>query len=280
VRKKSDPSNNCSWGTEAGDQRGDEWEPIKISSKFEPSAYIPKTPQTLEPRSVRIAKDKLSQSKRPRFQYRSNARKLLKLRRCWVRPVWPLARTGQTGLAGIWKLRPVRPVSQTGQTGCSQTARKQSFKCQISSKRSPNPTKLGGYLRNYPVNISPRDLSQKINRSREFKGRLKMIGVFSRTQTIQFVRTSDSRGFGTRLDASESSQRVHQSTNSKGCLLQTQNTPKEENSNPKRKGGREGRELSTQGWITNEFHSLISEEFTYTKARAYHTIIHPLDWRD
>ena len=24
----------------------------------------------------------------------------------------------------------------------------------------------------------------------------------------------------------------------------------------------------------------ISEKFTYTKARAYHTIIHPLDWRD
>ena len=31
-------------GTEAGDQRGGEWEPIKISSKFESSAYIPKSP--------------------------------------------------------------------------------------------------------------------------------------------------------------------------------------------------------------------------------------------
>ena len=32
-------------GTEAGDQRGGEWEPIKISSKFESSAYIPKLPK-------------------------------------------------------------------------------------------------------------------------------------------------------------------------------------------------------------------------------------------
>ena len=40
--------------------------------------------------------------------------------------------------------RPVRPVSETGQTGCTQTDRKQSFKRQILSKQSPNPTKLGG----------------------------------------------------------------------------------------------------------------------------------------
>ena len=29
---------------------GGEWEPIKISSEIDPSAYIPKSPQTLEPR--------------------------------------------------------------------------------------------------------------------------------------------------------------------------------------------------------------------------------------
>jgi len=33
------------WRTEAGDQRGDEWEPIKISSKFESSAYVTKSPK-------------------------------------------------------------------------------------------------------------------------------------------------------------------------------------------------------------------------------------------
>ena len=38
------------WGTETGDQRGGEWEPIKISSEIDPSAYIPKSPQPLEPR--------------------------------------------------------------------------------------------------------------------------------------------------------------------------------------------------------------------------------------
>ena len=47
---------------------GGEWEPIKISSKFELSAFVPKSPQTLEPRSTRITIDKLSRSRRPRSQ--------------------------------------------------------------------------------------------------------------------------------------------------------------------------------------------------------------------
>jgi len=34
------------WRTEAGDKRGSEWEPIKISSKFESSAYVPKSPKS------------------------------------------------------------------------------------------------------------------------------------------------------------------------------------------------------------------------------------------
>ena len=161
---------------------------------------------------------------------------------------------------------PVRPVVDTGQTGCSQRAREQGFKCWILSKRSPNPTKLGGYLHNCPVNISPRDLSPKslkeLENSREDQSGL---GFSQECEKLQFVRTRDSREFGTRLDGLESSQRVHQNTNSKDCLLQTQNTPKEENSNPKRKGGRGGRKLSTQRWISNEFHSWISEEFTYTR---------------
>jgi len=61
------------WGTETGDQRGGEWEPIKISSKFETSVYVPKSPQALEPRSARIAMDKLSRSRRPRSQRGSKA---------------------------------------------------------------------------------------------------------------------------------------------------------------------------------------------------------------
>ena len=81
------------------------------------------------------------------------------------RPVRPVEQTGQTGRAGNSNCRPVRPVAQTGQTGRSQTARQQSSKCQISSKQSQNPTKLGGKLRIYPMNIFPKDLSQKINRS-------------------------------------------------------------------------------------------------------------------
>ena len=66
-----------------------------------------------------------------------------------VRPLSPTGQTGraevgQTGQAGVQKPRPVRPVSETGQTGCTQTDRKHSFKRQILSKQSPNPTKLGG----------------------------------------------------------------------------------------------------------------------------------------
>ena len=110
------------------------------------------------------------------------------------RPVRPVAQTGQTGRAGKSNSRPVRPVTRTGQTGRSQTARQQSSKCQILSKRSPNSMKLEGKLRNYPVNISQKDLTQKIHGSREIEERSKRIGVFSRTQNRQFVRTHDSRG--------------------------------------------------------------------------------------
>ena len=98
-------------------------------------------------------------------------------------PVRPLSPTGQTGRAGVQK---PRPVSETGQTGCTQTDRKQSFKRQILSKRSPNPTKLGGKLRTYLVNISTRDLTLKIFKAREFRDEIKRGGVFSRPQKLQF----------------------------------------------------------------------------------------------
>ena len=68
--------------------------------------------------------------------------------------------------------------------------------------------KVGGLLRPYPVNISPRDLVLKIKESREFEGRSRRIGVFSKTQEIQFKRARDSRGFGTGSEARESQQRA------------------------------------------------------------------------
>jgi len=43
--------------------------------------------------------------------------------------------------------------------------------------------KLGGKLRNYPVNISPKDLTQKIHGSREIEERSKRIG-FSQEHKI------------------------------------------------------------------------------------------------
>jgi hypothetical protein len=90
--------------------RGGEWEPIKISSKFETSAYIPKSPQVLEPRSARIGMNKLSQGRRPRLQLGSKSERNFSNRntadtdrsdRC-TGPVWPVGqfKIRQTGLTG------------------------------------------------------------------------------------------------------------------------------------------------------------------------------------
>ena len=68
--------------------------------------------------------------------------------------------------------------------------------------------KLGGKLRIYPINISPRDLAQKIFIAREFRDEIKRGGVFSRTQEIQFERARDYRGFGIGLKARESQQKA------------------------------------------------------------------------
>jgi len=68
--------------------------------------------------------------------------------------------------------------------------------------------KLGGKLRSYPKNVSPRDLTLKISIAREFRDEIKRDGVFSRTQEIEFERASDSRGFRTGLEAQESQQRT------------------------------------------------------------------------
>ena len=68
--------------------------------------------------------------------------------------------------------------------------------------------KLGGKLRPYPVNISPRDLVLKIIITREFRDEIKRDGDFSRTQEIQFERALDSRGFGLGLEVWESQQKA------------------------------------------------------------------------
>src|SRR6185312_5341934 len=87
--------------------------------------------------------------------------------------------------------------------------RKLGFKREISIKRPRKSMKLGGLLRPYPVNISPKNLVLKINESREKSGRSKGIGVFSRTQEIEFEHACDSRGFRTGLEARELQQRTH-----------------------------------------------------------------------
>ena len=90
----------------------------------------------------------------------------------------------------------------------SRKPRKQTFKPRIFCKSHPNLMKLGGKLRTYPVNISPRDLALKIFIAREFRDEIKRGGVFSRTQEIQFERARDSRGFGIGLEARESQQKA------------------------------------------------------------------------
>ena len=95
---------------------GGEWEPIKISSKFETSAYVPKSPQALELRSARIAMDKLSRSRRPRSQRGSKASRNAELD-CrdrsdrLHRPVRPVGLGIQIPDRSDRLLRPVRPVT-------------------------------------------------------------------------------------------------------------------------------------------------------------------------
>jgi len=96
---------------------------------------------------------------------RTSERKLgskLEKQRTWQTQTSQTAYSDRSG----WKKK-----SQTGQTGRSQKARNQSFKGWISIKWSLNSMKLEGYLHIYPVNISPRDLSQKIRGTREFEER-------------------------------------------------------------------------------------------------------------
>ena len=64
--------------------------------------------------------------------------------------------------------------------------------------------KLGGELRSYSNNVSPRDFTLKISIAREFRDEIKRDGVFSRTQEIEFER-----GFRTGLETRESQQKTH-----------------------------------------------------------------------
>ena len=84
--------------------RGGEWEPIKISLKLESSAYIPKPPQTLEPRSARIAMNKLSRSKRPESQSGSKNERTSQIE----------SAQAQTGLTGIEDRSDRSSSSKTG----------------------------------------------------------------------------------------------------------------------------------------------------------------------
>ena len=128
--------NLCIWHLNLRDRNwrpeGGEWEPIKISSKFETSAYVPKSPQALEPRSARIAMDKLSWSRRPRSQRGSKGERNFSNRsaahtdrsdRC-TRLVWPIRqfKPRLTGLAHRSdRCRPENPQTNLQTTNLEQT---------------------------------------------------------------------------------------------------------------------------------------------------------------
>ena len=118
------------WETETGDQRGGEWEPIKISFEIDLSAYIPKittNPQILDEvwSSYRRAKPTQITPRNEREKARKRSRK--NCRSSSQGPVRPLALGGQTGRAGFEipdrsdrLLLPVRPVAATGHTASAQ----------------------------------------------------------------------------------------------------------------------------------------------------------------
>ena len=149
----------------------------KFSLEIDSSAYIPKLPQALEPRSARIGMDKLSRSRKPRSQRGSKASRNTELD-CRDRSD-RLHRS----------VRPVRPVAPRQPANKAPNVKSRANEVQIQPNLGENFV------------TTPWTYPQKIHRSREIEERSKRIGVFSRTQNRQFVRTHNSRGFGTRLYA-------------------------------------------------------------------------------
>ena len=178
---------------------GGEWEPIKISSKFEPSAYIPKLPK---PSNV-LTKvwssywkanptQKVSNKRaKPRSKSEANRKNC---RTDLPGPVWPVPTTGLTGRVCSKTSRPVLPTGLTG--GTQKTPENLDSNDESQPNDHENRWNLGGLLRPYPVNISPKDLVPKINESWELWGRSKGIGVFSRTQEIEFEQPGIPEGLG------------------------------------------------------------------------------------
>ena len=88
----------------------------KFLSKSETSAYVPKSPQALEPRSARIAMNELSRSRRPRSQRGSKMSRNAELAYSdrsdrLHRPVRPVGLEIQIPDRSDRLLRPVRPVA-------------------------------------------------------------------------------------------------------------------------------------------------------------------------
>ena len=120
--------------------RGGEWEPDKISPKFETSAYVPKSPQALEPRSAKIAMDMLSRSRRPRLQRGSKASRNAELdcRDRSDRLHRPVRLGNQTPDRSDRLLRPVRPVAPRQPTNKASNVKSRANEVQIQQNLEEN----------------------------------------------------------------------------------------------------------------------------------------------
>ena len=139
---------------------GGEWEPIKISSEIQTVSLYPENhPQAFWPK-FGIAMEKLNQHKRPRTCERNH-----EANRKRTRKSADLADSDRSDRS----LRPVRPVglefknpdrSDRLHPDRSQT-KLQTANLEQTKSKSNETWRIASHL---PVNISPKDLSQKINR--------------------------------------------------------------------------------------------------------------------
>ena len=167
-------------------------------------------------------------------------------------------------------------LGASGQTGCSQKARNQSFKWWISIKWSLNSMKLEGYLHIYPVNISPRDLSQKIRGTREFEERSKRIGVFSRTWKTLIRGTRESWEFSPGLDGQETNHGVPKPSKRK---LRSQKPPKERKSSHEQEMNGNTQELLKGDLDFIQIHRDL-QRTSPIQELDLHPFIHPLKFVD
>ena len=98
------------------------------------------------------------------------------------------------------------------------------------TKSSPNLTKFRRHDHKGLVNTSTEEIDELLHGLGEIDEIQSKIGVFSRTQKLRFMVTSDSGGFSTRLDGSESLERVTKTSRIKPSTRAHESTKENRNS--------------------------------------------------